>query len=320
MENRQIYVLDRRGQPVPIGVAGEIYIGGAGVARGYLNRPEQNAERFHRDPFNADPNARIYRTGDSARWRVDGTLEYLGRNDRQVKIRGHRIELGEIETQLMRHAQVREAVVLVREDTPGEKRLVGYVVEQASNSNGVGGRKVESAPAAEHLRSYLKARLPEYMVPVALVALEKLPLTVNGKLDWRALPAPDREAYAQGQYEPPLGEMENFVAGLWQQILGASQVGRHDDFFDLGGHSLLAMQVAVRIRAALSIAIPVTWLFQFPTVQQFSARVDEVRQGRLLRKLEEGGHEIEELLARVSSMSEGAVRKLVQELAAGGSQ
>ena len=184
--NTRIYILDAHGEPVPVGVSGELYIGGAGVARGYLNRPELTAEKFLRDPFIAEPAARMYRTGDLGRWLADGNIEFLGRNDFQVKIRGFRIELGEIEARLMEHPGVREAVVMAREDTPGDKRLVAYYTSSGE----------EAAIDAGHLRSHLSASLPEYMVPAAYVRLESLPLTPNGKLDRKALPAPEADAYA----------------------------------------------------------------------------------------------------------------------------
>ncbi|MFI4982349.1 MAG: amino acid adenylation domain-containing protein, partial [Nevskiales bacterium] len=185
--NTQIYILDGQQQPAPLGVAGEIHIGGLGVARGYLNRPELTAERFIRDPFSRDPQARLYRTGDLGRWKPDGNIEYLGRNDDQVKIRGYRIELGEIEAQLNRHPQIREAVVIAREDQPGDRRLVAYLT-------------CNEAPNLEELRSQLKELLPEYMVPSAFVVLEALPLTPNGKLDRKALPAPEAGAYQTQEY------------------------------------------------------------------------------------------------------------------------
>ena len=213
--NTQIYILDGQCQPVPIGVVGELYIGGAGVARGYLRRAELTAQRFVRDPFAAEADARMYRTGDFGRWRADGTIEYLGRNDQQVKIRGYRIELGEIEAQLGRHEQVKEAVVLAREGASGEKRLVAYVTSR----EGAGELK------AEGLRTYLKAVLPEHMVPSAYVRLESWPLTPNGKLDRRALPAPDSESYASEGYQAPQGEVEEILAGIWQELLGVSGLG-----------------------------------------------------------------------------------------------
>jgi len=224
--NTRIYVLDGHLQPVPTGVGGEIYIGGDGVALGYLNRPELTAERFLRDPFSTDPAARMYKSGDLGRWRADGTLEYLGRNDRQVKIRGYRIELEEIEAALATHPDVQQAVVLAREDEPGEKRLVAYVVPPTSASD---------VPTAERLRAHLQARLPEYMVPAAYVLLEKLPLTVNGKLNRRALLAPQQCAYANRQYQAPQGELEQILAGIWQELLAVERVGRQDNFFELGG-------------------------------------------------------------------------------------
>nr|WP_256098977.1 non-ribosomal peptide synthetase [Variovorax sp. SG517] len=231
MPGARIYVLDAAGQPVPVGVAGEIHIGGAGVARGYLGRADLSAERFPRDPFVHDAQARMYRTGDLGRWREDGTLEYLGRNDQQIKLRGFRIEPGEIEAQLARLPGVREAAVVVREDIPGDRRLVAYVVAGTET------------PDPAKLRAGLAAHLPEYMLPSAFVALAALPLTPNGKLDRKALPAPDAQGLALGRYEAPRGEAECTIAALWSELLGIERIGRHDNFFDLGGYSLMVFQV-----------------------------------------------------------------------------
>ncbi|HEX8431133.1 MAG TPA: amino acid adenylation domain-containing protein, partial [Longimicrobium sp.] len=219
------YLLDGAGEPVPVGVTGELYVAGAGVARGYLNRPEITAERFLDDPFHP---GRMYRTGDLGRWLPDGTLEYLGRNDHQVKIRGFRIELGEIQARLAEHEGVRDAVVLAREDAPGDRRLVAWYVA----ADGV---------EPEALRARLAAKLPEYMVPAAYVRVDRLPLTPNGKLDTRALPAPEGGAYAARPYEAPNGETETLLAAIWAELLGVERVGRLDNFFELGGHSLLAV-------------------------------------------------------------------------------
>ena len=246
-------------RPVPVGVDGELYIGGVGVARGYLNRPELTAERFVTDPFSDAPGARLYRTGDMARWRADGNLEYRGRNDHQVKIRGYRIELGEIESRLMRHEAVREAVVLAREDEPGQKRLVAYYTSDA-----------ESAPSVESLRAHLQSQLPSYMVPAAYVWLEKWPLSPNGKLDRKALPSPEGDAYGQRSYEAPEGEIETALAGIWQPLLKIDRVGRHDNFFELGGDSLLAIQLASRIQQTLEIELTVGILFQCPTISELA--------------------------------------------------
>jgi amino acid adenylation domain-containing protein/thioester reductase-like protein len=237
----RMYLLDRHKQPVPIGVAGEIYVGGAGVARGYLNRLELTAERFIPDPFSAEAQAHLYKTGDLGLWRADGTIEYLGRNDHQVKIRGFRIELGEIEAHLVRHAKVKEAVVIAREDVPGEKRLVAYVI--ATDPVGAG-----ATPSVEALRTHLKAAVPEHMVPSAFVLLERIPLTSNGKLDRRALPAPDLGAYNRREYEAPKGDVEEILAGIWQELLRVERVGRQDNFFELGGHSLMIVQMMERLR------------------------------------------------------------------------
>ncbi|UXV22066.1 amino acid adenylation domain-containing protein [Pseudomonas fluorescens] len=241
--NATVYLLDKQQRPVPLGVAGELYVGGKGVARGYLNRPELTAERFLQDPFNA---GRMYRTGDLARWLPDGTIEYLGRNDDQVKIRGVRIELGEIETQLNQLPGIQEAVVLVRED-----RLVAYFTENAQLD----------PLAIDDIRAHLVAHLPDYMVPVAYVKLDALPLTANGKLDRKALPAPDRAAVFTREYESPEGEIESVLAQIWADVLHVARVGRRDHFFELGGHSLLAMRMVSQVRQRLGVELNLGDLF-----------------------------------------------------------
>lgn len=260
------YLLDRHRQPVPIGVVGEIYVGGAGVARGYLNRPELTAERFLPDPFAADPKARMYKTGDLGKWRADGMIEYLGRNDDQVKIRGFRIELGEIEALLVCHPQVRESVVLAREDVPGEKRLVAYVIAQDAS---------DARPSAEGLREHLKAVLPEYMIPSAFVILESFPLTPNGKLDRGALPAPELGAYASREYEAPQGHVEEVLAGIWQELLNVERVGRYDSFFELGGDSLLATRVITHVSYSLNVDIPMRVIFEKPTLEAMAVFISQ---------------------------------------------
>ena len=227
------------------------------MARGYLNRPELTEERFLSDPFSADPDGRMYKTGDLGRWLPDGTIEFLGRNDFQVKIRGFRIELGEIESRLLDHSDVREAVVIAREDEPGEKRLVAYVVSSADLR-------------AETLRDHLSEHLPEYMVPSAFVALESFPLTPNGKLDRKALPAPDGAAYVTRVYEAPQGEVETKVAAIWEEVLAVERVGRHDNFFELGGHSLLAVKMIERMRR-MGLNADVRALFNSPTLSGLAA-------------------------------------------------
>ncbi|MDC9594906.1 non-ribosomal peptide synthetase, partial [Xenorhabdus sp. IM139775] len=251
--NTQIYLLDSHGQPVPLGVIGEIYIAGAGVARGYLNRPELTAERFLRDPFSADPQARMYKTGDLGRWWPDGNIEYCGRNDFQVKLRGFRIELGEIEARLEQCHGVREAIVLAREDEPNQKRLVAYLRPQEG---------VEFQPA--ELRQQLAQHLAEYMLPSAFVTLAAFPLTPNGKINRQALPAPDSSSVATQAYEAPVGEVEIALARIWQAVLGLERIGRHDHFFELGGHSLLAVQLASRVRQVLARELPLQSLFDRP--------------------------------------------------------
>jgi amino acid adenylation domain-containing protein len=262
LPDSRLYILDADRRPVPIGVSGEIYIGGAGVARGYLNRPELNAERFIASPFVAGD--RLYRSGDLGRFLSDGTIEFLGRNDFQVKLRGFRIELGEIELRLLQQPGVREAVVIAREDQPGDQRLIAYVVASEAEQLSV-----------EEIRARLKAVLPEYMVPSALVLLRQLPLTVNGKLDRRALPAPDNEAYARSRYEAPQGEVENMIAAIWSEVLSMEQVGRHDNFFELGGHSLLAMRVLARMRGQ-GLQMDARALFLAPNLMCLAAEVEEL--------------------------------------------
>ncbi len=230
--NTQIYILDGYLQPVPIGVPGEIFIGGVCLARGYLNRPALTADRFIASPFQQSPYARLYKSGDVGRWRTDGSIEYLGRNDSQLKIRGFRIEMGEIEAQLLRHGQVRQAAVLAREDVPGQKRLVAYITQYGSIGLTV-----------EELRASLKGALPEYMLPSAFVFLDSLPLTPSGKVDRRALPTPQLDAYMTRPYESPQGQVEQILAESWQSLLGVERVGRQDNFFELGGHSLLIMEM-----------------------------------------------------------------------------
>ena len=266
--NTAIYVLDRHLEPVPVGVAGEIYIGGAGVARGYLGRPSLTGEKFVPDPF-GPAGARLYRTGDLARYRADGVIEFLGRIDHQVKIRGFRVELGEIESALLRLPGVRETVVLAREDAAGDRRLVAYVVPSGA-----------SAPEPGALRAALLETLPEYMVPAAFMPLERLPLTRNGKVDRKALPAPDASAQPVREYQAPRTPTEEVLAGVWAQVLRLERVGRDDPFFELGGHSLLATRVVSRVRQLFACELPLRALFEAPTVAGLAARIDEaVRTG-----------------------------------------
>ncbi|PHM36582.1 non-ribosomal peptide synthetase [Xenorhabdus innexi] len=262
--NDRIYILDAYGQPAPSGVTGEIYIAGRGLARGYLNRPELTAERFLPDPFSTEPDARMYKTGDLGRWLTDGNIEYLGRNDFQVKLRGFRIEPGEIETQLMQCDGVREAVVIARDDASdghdGQKRLVAYLRPQA-------GARLEPA----QLRQQLALRLADYMLPSAFVTLDTFPLTPNGKLDRQALPAPDSSAIASRPYVAPIDKIETVLAQIWQSLLGLKQqVGRHDHFFELGGHSLQATRLTSSIRNELAIELPLRSVFEHPTLEQLS--------------------------------------------------
>jgi acyl carrier protein len=275
----RIYILDGEGEAVPVGVVGELYVGGAGVARGYLNRAELTAERFVVDPYAGEEGERMYRTGDVGRWRGDGSIEFLGRNDAQVKIRGFRIELGEIEARLSGCAGVGEAVVVVREDEPGEKRLVAYYTGRGEKEEGE--REEGGTGDAEKLRRALAEQLPDYMVPAAYVKLERMPLTPNGKLDRKALPAPEGDAYAIRQYEAPQGPVEELLAGIWAELLKLEQVGRHDNFFELGGHSLLAVRVIARVREALKVEVAIRDLFAYPVLTDLARALESANSTEL---------------------------------------
>ena len=256
IDNTRVYILDGHRQPVPIGVPGELHIGGEGLARGYLNRSELMAEKFIGDPFSDAPGARLYRTGDSARWQADGSIECLGRLDDQVKVRGFRIELGEIEAVLREQSGVKDAVVSARGDQGGEKRLVGYVTaNDQANVN------------VDQLRQLLKSKLPDYMIPASFVRLEAFPLTPNGKVDRRALPAPEGMVLERNErFSAPRTPIEEVLAGLWEEVLGRERIGIHDDFFELGGHSLLATQLIYKLQDAFQVDLSLRQLFESPTV------------------------------------------------------
>ncbi|HEX2190345.1 MAG TPA: amino acid adenylation domain-containing protein, partial [Longimicrobiaceae bacterium] len=259
------YVLDRHLGPVPAGVIGELYLAGAGLARGYARRPDLTAERFLPDPF-GEPGSRMYRVMDRVRWRMDGQLEYFGRTDFQVKVRGFRIELGEVETVLAAHPEVRECVAVVREDAPGDRRIVAYVVPAGGGPG----------PDAGELRAHAGRRLPGYMVPAVVVALERLPLSPNGKVDRRALPAPPRAESGEGGSRAPRDTLEMTLARIFAEVLGVEEVGPQDDFFELGGHSLLAVRLVGEVQKAAGVRLPVAALFGAPTVERLAA---EVRRG-----------------------------------------
>jgi amino acid adenylation domain-containing protein/FkbM family methyltransferase len=263
--NLQIYVLDSNGVPAPVGVNGEIYVGGDGVGRGYWVRPEMTAEKFIADEFSNHAGARLYRTGDLGRWNKNQQLEFLGRIDHQVKVRGYRIELEEIEAKLVEHEEVREAVVILREDTPGHPQLVAYYTSTEVNS------AAGDTARVEQLRNHLRAKLPEYMVPAAYVRLEKLPLTRNGKVDRKGLPAPDTGAFSARGYEEPVGEIELALASAWSELLKVDKVGRNNHFFELGGHSLLIVRLISRIRKTLNAEMMIRHVFDHPVLADLAA-------------------------------------------------
>ncbi len=262
--NTQVYLLDRYLRPVPVGVAGELYIGGDGLSRGYSGRPGLTAERFVPDPFSEVPGARLYQSGDRARYRADGTLEFLGRLDFQVKIRGIRVEPGEIAATLLEHPGVGECIVVTREDDPGDRRLVAYLVPGPDRS----------PPGIEELSGFLQGRLPEPMIPSAFVLLDAMPLTPHGKVDRRALPAPEYSRAALADLVTPRTPVEKEIAGIWMALLKVETVGVHDNFFSLGGHSLLAAQVVARLRAAFGLDLPLRALFETPTVAGLAERIE----------------------------------------------
>jgi amino acid adenylation domain-containing protein len=266
LECLQVYLLDGYGQPVPIGVAGEVCVGGTGLARGYLNRAELTAERFVPNPFSKSPGARLYKSGDLARFLANGDIEYLGRIDQQVKVRGFRLELGEIEAALGEHEAVRECTVVAAADAHGETKLLAYLV--------AGGQ--QPAPSVTALREFLQPKLPEHMIPVSFIVLDALPLTPNGKIDRKALPAPDQARPELGkEFVAPRTPAEEIVAGIWEELLDVRPVGVRDDFFSLGGHSLLAVRLMARIQASFGQHLPLASLFQGATIEKLASLLHE---------------------------------------------
>jgi acyl carrier protein len=292
-----MYVLDQTLSPVPISVPGELYVGGVGVGRGYLHDPARTAETYVPNRFSLELGSRLYKTGDRARFLTDGNLEFLGRIDHQVKLRGFRVELGEIETALGHYPLVRECVVVVREDMPGEQRLVAYLVRDGSDELVTSG-----------LRGYLSERLPDYMIPSAFVTLEAMPLNSNGKLDRRALPVPDYgKQEADENFVAPRTPTEETLADIWRRTLGIKQIGIHDNFFELGGHSLLATQVMSRLRDAFQVELPLQRIFDAPTIAELSLAVSEQQLER--RSDEELATMIAEIRRETNSGFEVAVVK-----------
>jgi len=297
LPNMQLYVLDAQQQPVPVGVPGELYVGGVSVARGYLNRPELTAERFLPDPFSSEPGMRLYRTGDRVRYRADGNLEFLGRIDQQVKLRGFRIELGEIEAVLAQHPTVADAVVLVREDQPDEPRLVAYMVAAAGQ---------EVVPS--DLRAFLQGHLPAHMIPAAFVVLEAFPLTPSNKVDRKALPAPDHTVAESIPYAPPRTELEEQLAEMCAQLLQLERVGIHNNFFELGGHSLLAARYASYIRESFGIDLPLRTIFEHATVAELAAEIDLLRAAN-----QEKEQQIADVLAQIENLSDEEVLGMLRD-------
>jgi long-subunit acyl-CoA synthetase (AMP-forming) len=298
--NTQVYILDRWMETVGAGVCGELYIGGEGLARGYMHRPELTADRFVPNPYSERGGSRLYRTGDVCRYGEDGKIEFVGRMDGQVKVRGRRIELGEIETAIGKLDGVREVVVVARVDEPGEKRLVAYVVSER-------GKELKTA----QVRKQLQERLPEYMIPAAVVAMEALPLTVNGKVDRRRLPSPEVERLESVKEQiAPLTEVEKVIRKIWEEVLGVERIGIRENFFDLGGHSLLMVQAHGRLQEAFNEVLSMTELFKYPTVsalaKHLSRKKDIEQQAEpqaieVTEKLSAGKNRIRQRLERSSA-------------------
>jgi amino acid adenylation domain-containing protein len=296
----QVYILDQHQRLAPIGVAGEICVGGAGLARGYHQRAGLTAEKFIPNPFSTKPGARLYRSGDLARYLPGGEMEYLGRIDSQVKIRGYRIELGEIETALAEHPSVHECVVLAREETSADKRLVAYVVFNSG-----------TGPTITELRDFLQHKLPEHMVPSAFVFLDQLPLTLNGKVDRKALPAPDQSRpELSREFVAPRSPVEMELAKIWRELLGVAEVGIYDNFFELGGHSLLLTQLASWIRKAFQVEVPLRVLFDTPTIVETTKAIlarqveqeSETDLARMLKQLKQlSPHEVKSMLDKMGN-------------------
>jgi hypothetical protein len=294
--NTQVYILDAHMQPVPVGECGDLYIGGDGLGRDYLNRPQLTAERFVPDPFSHRPGARLYRTGDLVRYLPDGKIEFIGRIDQQVKIRGFRIELGEIEAVLGRYAPVRQCLVIAPESATGHRRLTAYYVPAR-----------DPAPDAGELRDYLRQHLPDYMVPSQFVMLHAWPLTPSGKVDRRALPDPGMiEPSADKPSMPPRTMMEQMVLKIWREVIGQEHLSVSDNFFDLGGTSLNLMQVHRRICHALNADVPITTLFQYPTISSLAQYLTcELRDQSPLRSLHDRAKQSREALARQKRLVRG---------------
>ncbi|MCD4691422.1 MAG: AMP-binding protein, partial [Calditrichales bacterium] len=309
IDNFQLYVLDKNGRAVPVGVPGELHIGGVGLARGYLNRPDLTAEKFVPDPFSKTNGGRLYRSGDLARFLPGGNIEFLGRIDYQVKVRGFRIELGEIEAALGELDAVHDVVVLAREDVAGDKRLVAYL---ASDN----GDKLDTAS----MRVHLKERLPEYMIPSAFVVLEAMPLTPSGKVDRKALPAPEfsRDDLAV-EYAAPRNETEEKLAAITAELLNIEKAGINDNFFELGGHSLLATQFVSRIRETFNVELPLSKLFEKPTVAEIAGQIETLAQQpagveiEKIEPLERDESELAELLVNIDNLSDEEVEALLDK-------
>ena len=268
MENATLFLLDEHLRPVPIGMPGQVFVGGVGLARGYQGRAELTAERFIPHPFSERPGARLYKTGDLARYLPDGELDFLGRLDRQVKVRGYRIELGEVENVLVAHRSVSEAVVTTWEDRPGDRRLVAYVVPRDAASYD-----------ADAVRRHLHERLPEFMLPSEFVKLDAMPLTPNGKIDRRVLPPPGPAGGGDdGCFAAPRTSLEEQLAKIWAEVLGVERVGIHDNFFELRGHSLSLIQVAFLVQETLGCELPLQIFFLAPTIAELSKEIETARQ------------------------------------------